>query len=217
MTGQRELPQHVGLQHAEPPAERDLVGRRQMLVAEHQHVMFEPGGVDAPWKSPDDSGLDRSMPSTSAPSAWDSGRTRKSWSHDPAGSGRSAGAATVAVCSHDGTVRDGPAAGPCRPLERPLDATSLGARGQRPNQQEFMCISGPQRCGRRGRCRSPRRDRPGDVLLGPVSWPHRCQARTRFSGGRTGRCARSSGSSARSRRSTSSSPAAKPVSCVRIC
>jgi hypothetical protein len=45
--GQLELAQHVDLQGAEAAAERHLLGGRDALVAEHQHVIIEMGAVDA--------------------------------------------------------------------------------------------------------------------------------------------------------------------------
>jgi hypothetical protein len=47
MARQLELAQHVDLQRAEAAAEGDLLGRRDALVAEHQHVVVEVGAVDA--------------------------------------------------------------------------------------------------------------------------------------------------------------------------
>ncbi|KAK0339438.1 hypothetical protein LTR94_034491, partial [Friedmanniomyces endolithicus] len=44
---QREIAQHVDLQLAEAAAERHLLGRRDVLVAEYQHVVVEVGAVQA--------------------------------------------------------------------------------------------------------------------------------------------------------------------------
>jgi hypothetical protein len=42
-----ELAQHMNLQGSEAAAERDLLGRGDALVAEHQHVIVEMGATDA--------------------------------------------------------------------------------------------------------------------------------------------------------------------------
>ncbi|GAB3402944.1 hypothetical protein GCM10027318_11590 [Massilia agilis] len=47
MAGQLELAQHMDLQWAEAAAEGDLLLRRDVLVAEHQHMVVEVGTVDA--------------------------------------------------------------------------------------------------------------------------------------------------------------------------
>ena len=46
MSGELELAQHVDLQRTEATAERDLLRRRDALVAEHEHVMVEVGTDD---------------------------------------------------------------------------------------------------------------------------------------------------------------------------
>ena len=47
MAGERELVQHVDLQRAEAAAERDVLVRRDALVAKHQHVMVEMRAMNA--------------------------------------------------------------------------------------------------------------------------------------------------------------------------
>lgn len=47
MAGQRELVQHVDLQRAEAAAERDVLVRRDALVAKHQYVVIEVRAMDA--------------------------------------------------------------------------------------------------------------------------------------------------------------------------
>ncbi len=46
MAGQLELVQHVDLQRTKAPAERDLLVRRDALVAEHQHVVVKVRAMD---------------------------------------------------------------------------------------------------------------------------------------------------------------------------